>query len=145
MSNTNVGSRIRQYRKLAGLTQEDLAERTGLSVISVSNIERGVNKPSFDNFVAIANAMGGLGDYRVPDASETENEVMGKLSKQRFYKCLSEMKPKYRDILLMRYYFEKDDKVIAVSLGLTDSAVRKRLERARKDLILRYRGDNGEE
>lgn len=70
---------------------------------------------------------------------------MGKLSKQRFYKCLSEMKPKYRDILLMRYYFEKDDKVIAVSLGLTDSAVRKRLERARKDLILRYRGDNGEE
>lgn len=58
MSNTNVGSRIRQYRKLAGLTQEDLAERTGLSVIAVSNIERGVNKPSFDNFVAIANAMG---------------------------------------------------------------------------------------
>lgn len=58
MVNMDVGFRIRQYRKAAGLSQENLADKTGLSVIAISNIERGVNYPSFDHFVAIANAIG---------------------------------------------------------------------------------------
>ncbi len=84
-------------------------------------------------------------DFRISGRSDTESEVIGKLSKQRIIKCLGEMDSKNSDILLMKYYLEKNDKVIASSLGISDSAVRKRLERARKDLILRYRGENGEE
>ncbi|MBD1212734.1 MAG: helix-turn-helix transcriptional regulator [Dolichospermum circinale Clear-D4] len=42
------GRRLRQIRRLKNLTQEQLAEATGISVEFVSNIERGINAPSFD-------------------------------------------------------------------------------------------------
>lgn len=41
------GKRIKQIRKAAKLTQESLAEKTGLSVEYISRLERGVSQPSF--------------------------------------------------------------------------------------------------
>jgi transcriptional regulator with XRE-family HTH domain/tetratricopeptide (TPR) repeat protein len=41
MSTSVFGARLRQCRRAAGLTQEDLAERSGLSVRAISNLERG--------------------------------------------------------------------------------------------------------
>jgi transcriptional regulator with XRE-family HTH domain/tetratricopeptide (TPR) repeat protein len=38
---SGFGDRLRREREAAGLTQEELAERTGLSVRAISNIERG--------------------------------------------------------------------------------------------------------
>lgn len=55
MINKNIGKRIRQYRESADLTQEDLAKALNVSITAVSNIERGVNYPSFENFINIAN------------------------------------------------------------------------------------------
>jgi len=83
-------------------------------------------------------------EYRLRNVTDTESEVMGKLSKERFLSCLQKMAPKYRDVLLMKYYMQKSDKEIAAALELSSSAVRKRLERARKDLIKRYGGENSE-
>lgn len=40
----NVGQRLRDARLAAGLTQEKLAERVGVSVQTVSRIERGVQR-----------------------------------------------------------------------------------------------------
>ncbi|MBD2487769.1 helix-turn-helix domain-containing protein [Aulosira sp. FACHB-615] len=50
MSNlrTRFGRRLRQIRRLKNLTQQQLAEATGISVEFLSNIERGINAPSFD-------------------------------------------------------------------------------------------------
>lgn len=79
------------------------------------------------------------------DSRTPEKQLMGKLSQKLMEKCLIEMKPKYRDVLIMKYYLDKDDKSIAQALDITDSAMRKRLERARKEFISRYRGDDGEE
>jgi transcriptional regulator with XRE-family HTH domain len=42
-SRAPIGSLIRQCRQAAGLTQEGLAERAGLSVRGLSNLERGLN------------------------------------------------------------------------------------------------------
>lgn len=84
-------------------------------------------------------------EYLLPEAENTENEVIKRLSKQRIFMCLSEMSPKYRDVLLMKYYFGHNDKVIAAALGINVDAVRKRLERARKEMTMKYRGDDGEE
>lgn len=39
------GRWLQRQRKAAGLTQEDLAERSGLSVRTVRNLERGAPKP----------------------------------------------------------------------------------------------------
>ena len=41
-----------------GLTQEKLAEKSNLSTVFISRIERGVESPSVDNLVKIAKALG---------------------------------------------------------------------------------------
>lgn len=51
------GKRLRQLRRQKDLTQEQLAEVTGLSVDSISNIERGINAPSFQTLERLAKAL----------------------------------------------------------------------------------------
>ena len=49
---------LRQARRNAGLTQEELAERAGLSVRAVSNLERGINRaPHRDTLDMLARAL----------------------------------------------------------------------------------------
>jgi len=53
---TQFGRRLRQLRRQNDLTQEQLAEVTGISVDMLSNIERGVNAPSFETMEKLATA-----------------------------------------------------------------------------------------
>lgn len=50
------GKRLRKIRRHNDLTQERLAELLGISVEFVSNMERGVNAPSFETIEKIAQA-----------------------------------------------------------------------------------------
>lgn len=50
----NIGRRIRHYRKRRGYTQEQLGFSINTSGAYISNIERGVKKPSLDNLASIA-------------------------------------------------------------------------------------------
>ena len=51
------GNHVRLLRGERGLTQEQLAERAGISVDFLSLIERGKNSPSFDNLEDLAQAL----------------------------------------------------------------------------------------
>jgi len=51
------GERLRRLRKEAGLTQEELAARAGVSVDFLSLVERGINAPSFENVEKLAKAL----------------------------------------------------------------------------------------
>ena len=55
MVDDRIGKKIQEYREKAGKSQEELADFVGISVTSVSNIERGANYPSFENFIKILN------------------------------------------------------------------------------------------
>ena len=48
------GKRLQRLRKEKGITQEQLSNQTDLSVESISNIERGVHGPKFENLEKIA-------------------------------------------------------------------------------------------
>ena len=50
----SIGKRIRHYRKRRGYTQEQLGLSINTSGAYISNIERGVKKPSLDNLASIA-------------------------------------------------------------------------------------------
>lgn len=50
------GKKLRKIRRNNDLTQERLAELLGVSVEFVSNMERGVNAPSFETIEKIAQA-----------------------------------------------------------------------------------------
>ena len=52
-----IGSRIKEAREQAHLTQEELAEIVDISPTHMSVIERGVKTPKLDTFVRIANAL----------------------------------------------------------------------------------------
>ena len=45
--------RLRQAREMAGLTQQDLAEKLGVTKNSISNYENGVSSPKWDILVKI--------------------------------------------------------------------------------------------
>jgi transcriptional regulator with XRE-family HTH domain len=51
------GIRLKSLRTERGLTQEQLADATELSIESISNIERGIFGPRFDNLEKIAAAL----------------------------------------------------------------------------------------
>lgn len=52
-----VGIQVRRYRKLAGLTQEKLAERTDLSPTTISRLETGDQMVSIGTMIRIAQAL----------------------------------------------------------------------------------------
>ena len=52
-----VGQQIRSYRKEAGLTQEQLAERSSLSYKYLGEVERGIVNVSLDSLMRIAKAL----------------------------------------------------------------------------------------
>jgi len=53
-----LGESIRSLRKKQGLTQEQLAERSGLDSTYISGIERGIRNPSFKSLVSLAKGFG---------------------------------------------------------------------------------------
>jgi transcriptional regulator with XRE-family HTH domain len=52
-----VGQQIRAYRREAGLTQEKLAEKAGLSYKYLGEVERGVVNVSLDSLMRLAKAL----------------------------------------------------------------------------------------
>lgn len=48
------GKRLRFIRRQKDLTQEQLAEAVGISVEFLSNLERGINAPSFETLEKLA-------------------------------------------------------------------------------------------
>jgi transcriptional regulator with XRE-family HTH domain len=48
MEDKALANRIRAYRKLKALTQQELAERIGVSVAVLGSVERGTRRPKRD-------------------------------------------------------------------------------------------------
>lgn len=57
MNYYEIGQRIRKFRKACNLSQEELAEKVGISTTHMSHIETGNTKLSLPVFVDIANAL----------------------------------------------------------------------------------------
>lgn len=57
MDYRSLGQRIRKQRKAQRMTQEQLAERAGISLSFLGHIERGTRKASVETLVNISNAL----------------------------------------------------------------------------------------
>lgn len=53
-----LGIQLKKHRKRLKLSQEDMASKTGLSVPSLSEIERGIANPTLQTLEKIAGALG---------------------------------------------------------------------------------------
>lgn len=53
----DIGNRVREFRRLSGLTQQELARRVGVSAVFISKTERGLKLPSLDTLLRLAKAL----------------------------------------------------------------------------------------
>lgn len=58
MIDKRPGRRIRENREALDLTQEQFAEKTGLTVNYIARVERGEAFPRLENLITIINALG---------------------------------------------------------------------------------------
>jgi transcriptional regulator with XRE-family HTH domain len=58
MSAERFAGRLRELREAAGLSREQLAERAGMKVNGVRDLEQGVRSPRWDSVLALAGALG---------------------------------------------------------------------------------------
>jgi transcriptional regulator with XRE-family HTH domain len=70
----NIGPAVRVRRKEFGLTLKELAERSGLSVAFISQVERGVSTPSIISLLQISETLGVSVNYFV-EATQEERLV----------------------------------------------------------------------
>lgn len=58
-----VADRLQQTRKACGLKQQEVAEKTGINVITLSGYEIGRNEPNMEALVRLADVYGVTLDY----------------------------------------------------------------------------------
>ena len=74
MNYYEIGQRIRKFRKAYNLSQEQLAEKVGISTTHMSHIETGNTKLSLSVFADIASALSVQTDellYDIPQFNKT--------------------------------------------------------------------------
>ena len=70
-----IGKKIKEYRELKGWSQEDLAEKAGLSTKYIGYIERGIKIPKLKTFILLANTLGVSANDLLKDVLDTEYSV----------------------------------------------------------------------
>ena len=81
-----IGERIQKTRKSKGMTQDVLAERLGVSIGYVSQVERGITKISLDLLAAISSILHCdiaelISGSAVNSSEYMENEITNELRK----------------------------------------------------------------
>lgn len=91
-----IGRNIRNARRLAGLTQENLAEQVELSVNHISHVEIGTSPISLPALIKICNALNITSDYLLYDNLPT---TTGHISAD-VVRCFKDASPKEVCIML---------------------------------------------
>jgi transcriptional regulator with XRE-family HTH domain len=92
-------NRLRAAREYRGLTQGELAQKTGLQPSAVSHFETGVRKPSFDNLRLLADKLDVTTDYLLGRVAEFK-ELAGADELHRHYNALNQPDRKFADELI---------------------------------------------
>lgn len=71
MKKLTIGDRIRDARKNKNWTQEQLAEKLDVTLVYISEIERGLKLPSMPLFIKIIETLDVSADYLLRDSVST--------------------------------------------------------------------------
>ena len=67
--------RLKAARRQAGLTQDELGARAEISVVTLSKLETGVNRPTFEILVALAYALNSSPNNLIGWKDETDYDL----------------------------------------------------------------------
>ena len=100
MDYEKLGKNVRIKRKTKGLTQEQLAEQSGISLSFLGHIERGSRKASLETLVSIANALGVSPDYLLQDSltkrtnyGHHQNQSLTEVASEKIMRVIKEQAP----------------------------------------------------
>ncbi len=120
---TDIGSKIKKYRKEKKYTLKNLSEQTGLSIGFLSQLERGITTIAIDSLANVADVLGvEMMDFFESDLHQENDPVMHSydmemrhLSAERIEYCLGKepftLRPK---ILQLMPCAQKEEKLEAV-------------------------------
>lgn len=100
--NIETANRLLQYRKNSGLSQEELAEKIGVSRQAVSKWERAEASPDTDNLITLAKVYGVSLDELLNVNPEKEKEPPTPESEPESAKAEAETEPKGKDSVSFR-------------------------------------------
>jgi len=76
--------KLKELRELAGLTQQELADRSGLRKAGIANLEQGRTSPAWETVVALCDALGVKCDeFMKPAAADTVAGARGRPTKDK--------------------------------------------------------------
>lgn len=87
---SSIGKRIRAVREEKGWSQEEFAERIGLSVTYTGMIERGERVPKLETFIRIANTLGTSADVLLADVLDSRLDIQASAMNERLDKLPDE-------------------------------------------------------
>ena len=94
-----LGMRIKHYRKKAGFSQEELADRVGSATSTIAHAENGTSKPSLPLLIKIARETGVTMDQLVCDSLPIARTYLDKDIADLLEDCSVEEKRMIRDII----------------------------------------------
>lgn len=99
MNYFEIGQRIRKYRKAMNLSQEELAEKIGISTTHMSHIETGNTKLSLPVLVSLASVLEVRTDDLLSDAANINKSSMADEISELMNSCTSQQLKVIYDIL----------------------------------------------
>lgn len=106
----NVGERIKRLRKLAGLTQSELAEKLNLESAAVSKYETGRVPLTQESLIKLSEIFNVTTDYILGISENTINEPIAIAAKMRDGLDISDMGENDRKVILDLYNLLKSKK-----------------------------------
>lgn len=95
-----IGQRIRKKRKAQGLSQEDLAEKIGISTTHMSHIETGNTKLSLPVFVSVADALNCRTDELLHESDSAGKSASAESILQVMERCTPQQLRVIEDIII---------------------------------------------
>lgn len=99
MNSRMIGKRIRFYRESKKWTQEEFAEKVGLSLTYIGMLERGDKIPKLETFIRIANTLEVSADMLLADVLTTGYSVKSTEMTSKLEKLPSDERERIYDVV----------------------------------------------
>lgn len=101
-----IGKRLKEVRKIKGLTQADIAARVGVSLSTVKKWELDLNEPNSDKLIALALTLNVSTDYLF--GRDTAPDLVLTKDKERLLAIIDSLPPRQREAVTQYAEFLKE-------------------------------------
>lgn len=99
MIDPRIGKRIKQCREKLGLTQEEFAEKTGLTTNYISTLERGASFPRCEKLILLINALEVSADAIFCDVINHSSQYMASELSEKIERLPAEAQKRVLNVL----------------------------------------------